>query len=308
MKKIAVVTIVFLLLLATWSFILCRYRYNEQVLFPAGAFEVYALTDNSAGGFSTCALSRTDSSITADINIRSGMAYPYAGVGFNLMSVNNRPAVNFYDFARFDSLVIEVETVRMRNISVRLLNNDPVYSKANAYLSYRPLVASTAVGTFSKPTKLSLLDFKVPEWWLSAQGLENDDGQRYMDRGVILEVFNGEGTLRGIPDQIELRSIKLFGINRNFVNLMIVVLALMVIVFVVAVAYFYRTNPKRIAHKKESLAQLEKQMAPAAEMLLNSDRSVAEIALAVGEKSSNQFEKKFAKVFGVKPLEYRSRK
>ena len=308
MKKIALVTVLVLVLATLWGALFCKFRYNEQVLFPSGAFEVYALTDNAAGGFSTCELTRTDSSITADINIRSGMAYPYAGVGFNLLSVNNRPAADFYDFSRYDSLILEVETGRMRNISVRMLNSDPVYSKDNSYLSYRPLVASAAVGSRSKPTKMDLYDFKVPDWWLASQGLEKDDGMRYMNRGVIIEVYNGEGILRGIPDQIELRSIKLWGENRGFIGLMYGVLALFVLLYIVAVAYFYKTSPKRMAAAKDSLDLLKKQMAPAAEMLLNSDRSVAEIALAVGEKSSSQFEKKFAKVFGVKPLEYRSRK
>jgi transcriptional regulator GlxA family with amidase domain len=49
-------------------------------------------------------------------------------------------------------------------------------------------------------------------------------------------------------------------------------------------------------------------MGEAAKFLKESDRSVAEIAIAVGEKSSGAFEKDFAKIYGVKPLEYRTKK
>jgi len=242
MKKILEAAAVFVLFVAIWIALFVKFSSSELILFPTGDYEVYVLTDSNVGGFSTSELTKGDSFVSAKVNIRSGVAYAYAGVGLNLLSVNSRPATDFFDFTRFDSMSVQVETGRMRKVSLRFLNNDPVYSKQGLYASYRPLVASVDVPTKSGDlAKISLSDFKVPEWWLAGQGLEEDDGLRYMQRGVLFEVFNGEGTLRGIPDEITLRSVHLWGENRTFKTLMYLILALVAVAFTLAV-YLIRKN------------------------------------------------------------------
>lgn len=234
--RLALVAMAFVVFFAVWIFLFDKFSENHQILFPTGVHEVYVLTDSPVGGFSTSELVQTDSSVSARVNIRSGMAYPYAGVGLNLLSVNKRPSADFFDFSRFDSMAVRVETGRMSKVSIRFMNNDPVYSKQGSYVSYRPLVASVNVpAKANQEARISLADFRVPEWWLAGQGLEKDDGLRYMQRGVLFEVYNGEGALRGIPDEITLRSIRLWGENRTFKSLMYVVLGLGIVGLVVAV-------------------------------------------------------------------------
>lgn len=233
--KYATAFAVFVIFAVIWSVLFNKFSESHQILFPTGVHEVYALTDASVGGFSTSELSQTDSSVSAKVNIRSGVAYAYAGMGLNLLSVNNRPALDFFDFTQFDSMAVRVETGRMSKVSVRFMNNDPVYSKQGTYASYRPLVATINVpAKVSDEVRVALSDFKVPEWWLAGQGLEEDDGLRYMQRGVLFEVYNGEGALRGIPDDIVLHSIHLWGLNRTFRTLMFIALGLGVLSFVVA--------------------------------------------------------------------------
>ena len=214
MKKIVLASVALVVLVAVWIALFVTFRSTEQVLFPGGTYQVYPVTDSAVGGFSTVELSQSDSVISARVNIRSGMAYPYAGMGVNLLSVNNRPASGFFDFSDYDSLVIDAETNRMRKIGVKILNDDPVYSQKNDYRSYRPMVSQAQVR--KNGVAVSMLDFKVPEWWLAMQGLEKDDGLRYMNRGMLFEITNGEGTMLGIPDEITVRSIKLWGENRTF--------------------------------------------------------------------------------------------
>ena len=133
LKKIVIASATFVVLLAVWVILFVQFRATEQVLFPGGTYQVYAVSDTTVGGFSNVELTQTDSVISARVNIRSGKAYPYAGMGINLLSVNNRPASGFFDFSDFDSLVIDVETERMLRIGVKILNDDPVYSQKNVY-------------------------------------------------------------------------------------------------------------------------------------------------------------------------------
>ena len=306
MKKIVLASVALVVLVAVWIALFVTFRSTEQVLFPGGSYQVYPVTDSMVGGFSTVELSQSDSVISARVNIRSGMAYPYAGMGVNLLSVNNRPASGFFDFSDYDSLVIDAETNRMRKIGVKILNDDPVYSQKNDYRSYRPMVSQAQVR--KNGVAVSMLDFKVPEWWLAMQGLEKDDGLRYMNRGMLFEITNGEGTMLGIPDEITVRSIKLWGENRTFKALMYVALVLIFAVYGGAIALAVRGSERFVKSRKKKLEDLKARMATAAKLLKESDRSVAEIAIAVGAESPSLFERDFARIYGVKPLDYKKGK
>lgn len=238
MKSFAAPTTLLVILASLWIAAFFSFRSNELTIFPSDVYEVYALTDRDMGGYSVCELTQTDSVITADVNVRSGMAYPYAGIGFNLMSVNKRPSAEFFDFSRFDSIEVLVETGRMRNVTTRMLNNDPVYSKDNLYASYRPLQKSTAVG--KGVVALSLQDLNVPDRWFADRGLDKDDGMKYLQRGVMLEVSSGEGTMLGIPDEIKLRGVRLWGENHSFVTVMYVVLGLMLLLWIASLIWIRR--------------------------------------------------------------------
>jgi hypothetical protein len=195
-------------------------------------------------------------------------------------------------------------------VGIKILNDDPVYSKKNVYQSYRPMVAQAPVIVRDRVSRasVSMLDFEVPEWWLAMQGLEEDDGLRYMNRGMLFEITNGEGTMLGIPDDIVVRTIKLWGENRTFKALMIVALVVLVLVYAGVVALTVRNSAGHIANREKKLDELKTRMAQAAKLLKESDRSIAEVALAVGEKNPATFEKAFAKIYGVKPLEYKAKK
>ena len=306
MKRIVLASAALVVLIALWVALFVTFRSTEQVLFPGGTYQVYPVTDSTVGGFSTVELSQSDSVISARVNIRSGMAYPYAGMGVNLLSIHNRPASGYFDFSDYDSLIIDAETDCMRKIGVKILNDDPVYSQKNDYRSYRPMVSQVLVR--KNGVAVSMLDFKVPEWWFAMQGLEKDDGLRYMNRGMLFEITNGEGTMLGIPDEITVRSIKLWGENRTFKALMYVALAVIAAVYAGVVALAVRGSERSVKKRVEKEENLKSRMASAAKLLRESDRSVAEIAIAVGAGSPSSFEKDFVRIYGVKPLDYRNQK
>ncbi|MBS7272020.1 MAG: helix-turn-helix domain-containing protein [Fibrobacter sp.] len=306
MKRIVLASAALVVLIALWVALFVTFRSTEQVLFPDGTYQVYPVTDSTVGGFSTVELSQSDSVISARVNIRSGMAYPYAGMGVNLLSIHNRPASGYFDFSDYDSLIIDAETDRMRKIGVKILNDDPVYSQKNDYRSYRPMISQVQVR--KNGVAVSMLDFKVPEWWFAMQGLEKDDGLRYMNRGMLFEITNGEGTMLGIPDEITVRSIKLWGENRTFKALMYVALAVIAAVYAGVVALAVRGSERSVKKRVEKEENLKSRMASAAKLLRESDRSVAEIAIAVGAGSPSSFEKDFVRIYGVKPLDYRNQK
>ena len=277
--------------------LLVPFSNNAGAIFPAGGYEVYALTDVAAGGASTSDLDVRDSMISAHVNIRSGKAYPYAGIGFNLMSLNSRP-VGYFDFSRYDSLAVMVETGRMRTVTLRLLTFDPTYSTQGQYLTYRPLEAEIAA-TGSGEVKVSLSDFKNKEWWLASQGLDKDDGLSYFFMTAMFEVFNGEGALRGIPDDIVLKGVRMWGEDRDFKKGMYAAIGVLLL-FLGAFLFAAFKKPRDVS-------AFEKQMQETARLLTQTDKSIAEIAIAMGAKSASRLERDFCRLYGKKPLEYRKK-
>lgn len=287
---------VFVALFCLWGILFSVMRNNSLVVFPLPTFEIYTLTDNEAQGYSTSEVTVADSLVSAKVNVRSGKAYPYAGVGFNLMSVNSRPS-GYFDFARYDSLSITVTAGRMRSVSLRILTDDPKYSRTGKYLSYRPLETSVPVSSSFSEIKKAIADFKTAEWWLAAQGLEKDDNFLYLSRTALFEVFNGDGALRGIPDDIEIKQIKIWGENRNFTKGMFFTLGVIAIAFVYFICVVLR--------KPKNADAMKKKMDRVAKLLKMTDKSIAEIAISVGEKNPAKLEREFFKIYGKKPLTYR---
>lgn len=286
-------------LAAVWTFAFVSFGKSYCRIFPGDVYEIYELTDEALGGSSTASLEIGDSLLDVEVNIRSGVAYPAVGFGFNLMSVDNRPVGNF-DFSRFDSLEIEVATKRMSKVSVRILTEDPTYSKERERNSMRPLVASVPAGRSFAQVKLPLSAFKTAVWWLASVGLDKDDGLTYLQRGSFLEITNGDGTMRGIPDEISVKSISLWGENRDFKRGMIIC-GIATVLLLLLVAVHAVRNPA-------ITAEMKSRMDKAAKLLKSTDRSVAEIAIAVGEKSEAAFVRDFCRIYKVKPLEYRRKK
>jgi len=234
----------FVAFVAAWVFALLSYKDVSCVFFPGGPHALYALTDEAFGGTSTSEMSLRDSTMEVEINVRSGVAYPAVGMGVNLTSVDNRPA-GYFDFSKFDSLEITFATKRMRSVGLRVLTDDPVYSKDGRRETFRPLVVNLPATRSFATQKVPLTGVKTAVWWLAAMGLEEDDGLSYLYRACALEIVNGDGIMRGIPDEIDVKEIRAWGTDRSFVKAMIVVLALVTVAFALVELKLFGALKKR---------------------------------------------------------------
>jgi len=192
--------------------------------------------------------------------IHSGKAFTYAGVGFNLKSVDKRPA-GFFDLAKFDSMEVRVASKRMNSMKLRILTDDPVYTRNGDYATLRVLEKEIPSAPYllmggSKErfavSKISLSEFRVPEWWLSQQGLEEDDGKTYLNRAAFFEIVSGASTLRGIPDEMEIRYARLWGHNAEQKKTMHVVLACILFGFILFIVYVLKSRGRKDAKKLDA--------------------------------------------------------
>ena len=230
----------FLALLMAWGFFYIRSGETSLELFPERTFEIFPLNDSAVGGYSTSEVQVTDTLLTSSVTIRLGKAFSYAGVGFNLKSMNKRPA-GLLDLTKYDSIEVRVASKRMNSMNVRILTDDPVYSRKGDYATLRVLekqIPSSPYLLMGGPkerfavSKFALSEFRVPEWWFSQQGLEKDDGKTYLNRASFFEIVSGGSTLRGIPDDMEIRYARIWGDNAELHKIMYVVLGGILLAFV----------------------------------------------------------------------------
>ena len=233
MKKNRWIGIVFfLVLLVAWGFFYSRCVGETVELFPERTFEIFPLNDAAVGGFSTSEVQATDTLLISSVVIHSGKAFTYAGIGFNLKSKDKRPVAGF-DLTKYDSMEVHVASKRMNSMKLRILTDDPVYSRNGDYATLRVLEKEIPSSPYLlmggakerfAVSKLALSDFRVPEWWLSQQGLEEDDGKTYLDRTSFFEIVSGSSTLRGIPDEMEVRYVRIWGHGDERKNVMFIAL------------------------------------------------------------------------------------
>ena len=121
----------------------------------------------------------------------------------------------------------------MSSVSVRILTDDPAYTKKGVRESFRPVVYNVPASRSFESVKIPLTEFKTAMWWLAAMGLEEDDGLTHLHRSVALEIANGDGIMRGITDEISFKSLRAWGVNRDFENVMYAILIVMVVTFVI---------------------------------------------------------------------------
>lgn len=238
---------IFFALLVVWGVLYSRSGTVSIELFPKRTFEVFPLNDAAVGGYSTSEVQMTDSLLIASVSIRLGKAFTYAGVGFNLKSVDNRP-VGLMDLTKYDSMEVHVASKRMNSMKLRLLTDDPVYSRKDDYASLRVLEKTVPSAPYLlmggakerfAVSKFSLTEFKVSEWWLSLQGLDEDDGKTYLNRASFFEIVSGNSTLRGIPDEMEIRYVRLWGDNSEMRKILYFVLGGILLGFVLFVGTLF---------------------------------------------------------------------
>ena len=129
---------IFLVLLIAWGFFYSRCGGVAVELFPERTFEFFPLNDSVVGGFSTSEVQVVDTLLTSTVVIHSGKAFTYAGVGFNLRSMDKRPG-SVFDLTKFDSMEVHVASKRMNSMKLRILTDDPVYPRHGHYATLRVL-------------------------------------------------------------------------------------------------------------------------------------------------------------------------
>ena len=92
----------------------------------------------------------------------------------------------------------------------------------------------------------------MPEWWFSSVGLEKDDGKTHLDKAKFFEIVSGSSTLRGIPDEMEIRFVRLWSDNGTQKKTLYMYLGSILFGLVVFLVYVLKTSRGKHAEKLDA--------------------------------------------------------
>lgn len=214
-KYTAAYLLFLLLLIVLWGL----FGTNTKILYPLeSGLSISAFQDTLEGGSSSVVFFEKDSSLIAEILVRSGVPFPYAGVKLDLLPPGAALLGKGIDMTRYDSLSIEVSSFRTPGLLLTFLTADPerISSFSANPFSARFLQHPIKTSGNLKKTTIALSDFKVPEWWFARNHILYPDELKYWDRSFALLILNGSGTMLGIPDEFQIKRIEVFGVNRKW--------------------------------------------------------------------------------------------
>jgi AraC-like DNA-binding protein len=245
--KLSILYVLCIIALVTiWSL----FHSKQLEIFPSNSFPksvIYSYGDESDGGSSTASFTKNDSSLILSLLVRSGIAYPYAGIGIDLISDTQKLSGQFIDFSSFDSLSITLRTKYMKQVQVKLITHDPNLTRLEDPMSARYLLQVIPSDRSYQNIHIPISSFSIPEWWFERNGFKAPDQLKYLERGIKIDISSGSGTMLGIADEIEIKKITLFGSN-HFLNKMI--LSLAIIITALFLGFLWIDHSKRLTEQK----------------------------------------------------------
>lgn len=243
------------------------FHHREKMLFPTidgkNAPYLYHYDDAGEGGGSTSCGEIVDSVLHFGFRLASGIDFPYAGCGVVLTSDANVLLGKFMDLSGYDSLRLELRSNRSNQVRLQLLAYDPDLTRLEDPLSKRFYLQSISVGRSFQTVRVPVSNFQSPEWWFERHDMQPRYDLAHLDRAMNFEISAGVGTLLGIPDTVEVRSIVFYGEN-HIVNQVVLVLAILIVLGVAGRTWYKHTrhaieqNTQLQVRKEELLKNYEK--------------------------------------------------
>ncbi|MCF0224904.1 MAG: GGDEF domain-containing protein, partial [Fibrobacter sp.] len=214
-----------------------------------------AETDSADGGFSAVDLSRTDSSIIVDYELREGYAYPYVGVKIFL----GDGKTNGKDISKYDSIFVWVKprgegTVRlyMRGYDSTLYRPGDETSLKFNEIEFFPLDETY-------PAVFVPNEFRVASWWVAQNEVNVHRARVDLHNIPLIEIQTGTNAPLGYGT-LEIRGFCFKGKKIAKENLVTALVAMWFVTFlIILIIRFFDYNRERNASKKKR-EELEKNL------------------------------------------------
>ena len=146
-----------------------------------------AETDSADGGASAVKLSRTDSSIIVDYELKEGYAYPYVGVKIFLGDGKTRGK----DLSKFDSIFVWVKPRGEGTVRIYMRGYDSAFSRPDDELSLKFNEIEFFPLEETYPAVFVPQEFRVAGWWVAQNEINVHNARVDLSNIPLIEIQTG---------------------------------------------------------------------------------------------------------------------
>ncbi len=178
----------FLLSVTVIAFLWYRYGMDDiYTISPATYPYIIAQTDSVDGGASVIDVSRTDSSIVMDYELREGYPYPYVGLQIYLGDGKNHGK----DLSHYDSIYIWVKPRGEGSVRIYLRGWDDSISKLGDQTTLKFNELEFFPLEESYPAVFVPQEFRVAGWWVSQNNINAHRARVDLSNIPLIEIQTG---------------------------------------------------------------------------------------------------------------------
>ena len=215
--------------------------------------DVIAETDSADGGSSAVAITRTDSSIIVDYELKEGYAYPYAGVKILL----GDGKIKGRDFSKYDSIFVWVKPRGEGTVRIYFRAYDPAFYRDGdeGSLKFNEVEFFPLEETY--PAVFVPQEFRVASWWVAQNEISVHKARVDLSNIPLIEIQTGTNAPLGYGT-LEIRGFCFKGKKIAKLDLVTILVALWFVTFlIILVIRFFDYNRERAANRKKQ-EELEK--------------------------------------------------
>lgn len=167
------------------------------------ATQIESFSDASHGGGSSLHMQIRDSGITLQVVLDSNKSKDaWAGVGWNVQKRN-------WSFA--DTLYFDVRTQGTQKLLIKVLTMDPDHSVKGEKETYRQLEKDFVASSKWTRVAIPAEHLYIPDWWYDQRKVPREHDNKHLEDVRRLDLLFPPESPRGVPLELEIRSVTLFG-------------------------------------------------------------------------------------------------
>lgn len=216
---------------------------------------ILAQSDSLDGGSSPVEMTRTDSSIILDYELREGYAFPYAGIKIYL----GDRKIHGWDLSHYDSIFVWIKPRGEGSVRMYMRSYDKAFYREGE----EPSLKFNEIEFFplneTYPAVFVPKEFRVAGWWVAQN--EIDVHKAYVDLSNVplIEIQTGTNAPLGYGT-LEIRGLCFKGKKIAWANLVTALVAIWFVTFlIILIIRFFDYSRERAANKKKR-EELEKNL------------------------------------------------
>ena len=241
--------LIFVLLMVTVIAMFAYQHFLDDILdINLGQYpQVVASADSVDGGTSAISMTRNDSAVVIEYELREGYAYPYVGIKIYLGDGKSRGL----DLSNYDSLFVWLKPRNEGSVRLYMRGYDSLLYRKNDETSLKFNEIEFTPTKEPYPAVFVPQEFRVAGWWVSQNEINVHKARVDLSNIPLIEIQTGTNAPLGYGG-MEISKLRFKGKKISKVDLVTTLVALWFVTFlIILIIRFFDYSRERAANKKK---------------------------------------------------------